>query len=385
MWSNLVLALALSLAAASLVGALYLVAAGLAVRRFAARAPLPPAARPPVTILKPLRGDDPELYENLRSFCCQDYPAAQVIFGVGEAGDPARSVVERLIAELPGADLELVVDDRRHGTNHKIGNLHNMLAAARHPVILVADSDMRVGPGYLDAIMGELERAGVGLVTCLYVGRPMAGLWSRMGAMFINQGFLPSVLLAGWIGARAGCFGATVALRRETLERIGGFLAFRDHLADDHAMGEAVRALGLRVALARYVVDDMVEEPAFPHLFRHELRWARTVGAIAPVGFAASAVTHGVALALLALPFALLLPWVAACLPVTVACRIWMIRAVDRALRLTPTPLWLIGIRDPLSFLVLVASFCGRTVTWRGGRFRVGANGRLVPHGDPER
>jgi ceramide glucosyltransferase len=376
--------LAALLALAVLAGSLYLVAAGLAVRRFAAEPQRRPTSHPPVSILKPLRGDDPELYENLRSFCRQDYPAHQVIFGVSDPADPAAAVARRLMADLADADLALVVDDRRHGSNYKISNLYNMLAAAKHPVILLADSDMRVGPDYLRAVMGELGREGVGLVTCLYAGRPLGGLWSALGAMFINQGFLPSVLLARWIGAKDGCYGATMALRRDTLERVGGFLAFSDHLADDHALGEAVRGLGLRVALARYVVEDRLREPDLRQLFAHELRWGRTIRAIEPVGFALSAVTHAVALSLLALPFAPAWPWLLALPPVAVGCRVWMIRQIDRALALEATPLALILLRDPLSFVVLVASFCGRSVTWRGDRFRVSRTGRLMPLGDPE-
>jgi ceramide glucosyltransferase len=363
-------------------GALYLLAAWHAVRRFArsrpGQPPVGPGCRPAVTILKPLHGEDPELYENLRSFCVQAYPAVQIVFGVRDAADPAVAVARRLIADLPAADLALVVDPRVHGTNLKIGNLINMMTVARHAILVIADSDMRVTPSYLDTLVAGLAAPGVGLVTCLYAGHPAAGVWSRLGALFINHGFLPSVLVGRLVRPWPGCFGATLALHRETLRQIGGFARFRDQLADDYRLGAAVVEAGFQVALSRYVVEDVLVEPDARTLLRHELRWARTIRSIAPLDFAASVITYPVAFgllcALLSLPS---MPGVAVLFAI-LAWRLIVVRMIDKALALPRQPLWLVPVRDVLSFGLLIASFCGKTVEWRGHAFRLTQDGSLT-------
>jgi ceramide glucosyltransferase len=369
---------------ASAAGAVYQLVAARAVRRFAGRTTIDSnAPAPPATILKPVYGNDAELYENLKSFCCQDYPAYQVIFGARDASDPAVAVVRRLIDELPEADLRLVIDGRLHGANRKISNLMNMLAFARHDYLVIADSDMRVGPDYLAAVVPPLLDPATGLVTCLYAGRPTRGVWSRLGALFINYGFLPSVLVGQLIGARPGCFGATIALSRATLERAGGFDGLSDTLADDYALGMAVRRLDLAVVLSPYVVDAVVHEPGYDHLIQHELRWGRTIRTIAPAGFAASAVTHTVPLALAAVVLSGGALATLAALSIAAAARVRLCRVTDRALGLAPAPLWLMAIRDGLSLAVLMASFCGKKITWRGHALRVAAGGRLIADGEP--
>ncbi len=366
-----------------MVSVAYLLAAALAVRRFARAVPPRLGSAPPaVTVLKPLCGSDPGLYDNLRSFCAQDYPCYQVVFGVRDADDPALPVVRRLMADLPEADLALVVEGGPCGTNRKVGNLSNMMRAARHDLLVIADSDMRVGADYLARVVAPFADPGVGLVTCLYVGRPAGGLWSQLGAMFINHGFLPSVLVGRLVGSRDGCFGATMALARDTLEQIGGFAALRDQLADDYALGAAVSALGRKVELSSEIVENQVLEPSFGSLWRHEMRWARTIRGIAPLGFAASAVTHGVALAALAVVIGGFPTFALAALAVALAARLLMVATVDRALGAVPSPLWLVPMRDLLSFAVLIASFCVNSVQWRGESFRVQPDGRLLATGD---
>jgi ceramide glucosyltransferase len=365
-------------------GALYLLAVWYAVRHFAGRPSIPPPAgrpaiaMPGVTILKPLHGEDPGLYDNLRSFCVQAYPTVQVVFGVREAADPAAAVVRRLIADLPGADLRLVVDSRIHGTNLKISNLINMMSVARHGVLVIADSDMRVTPDYLGQLVAGLAEPGVGLVTCLYAARPAADLWSRLGAQFINHGFLPSVLVGALIRPWPGCFGATMALHRETLREVGGFARFRDLLADDYRLGAAVTEAGLRVALSRYLVEDVLVEPGARGLLRHELRWARTIRSIAPLDYAASVITYPLAFGLLtALLSGLSAPGVAVLLAI-LAWRLIVVRMIDKAFALARQPLWLVPLRDVLSFGLLIASFCGETVEWRGQAFRLTPDGSLT-------
>ena len=369
------------LMAASLCGVIYSVIALVAVRRFASLRPPQPGAHVPVTILKPLCGAEPELFENLRSFCRQAYPEVQIVCGVAAADDPASAIVRRLQAELPQADIALVIDGRNHGINGKVSNLINMMAAARHDLLVIADSDMRVEPDYLDAIVADVTASAGGLVTCLYVGHPIENFWARLGALYINHGFLPSVLVGRMFGVDTGCFGATMALERRTLEAIGGFEPFRDVLADDHALGAAVRALGRKVVLSPRLIGTSVGEADLKSLIQHELRWARTIRSIAPLGFAGSAATYPVALALLALPAAGFAGGSALILAVALAARFLVSWGVDRAFGLAAQPRWLAPVRDVLSLGILIASFCGARVAWRGRAFRVGPDGRLTPQG----
>jgi ceramide glucosyltransferase len=374
--------LAWGLLGLSAIGCLFLGFSALAVHRVLARRSRPGGARPPVAILKPLCGEDHDLAENLRSFCRQDYPDFQVVFGVRDRSDPAVATVERLMAEFPTSDLVLVADRRQRGRNLKVANLHNMLPAARHDILVIADSDMRVGPGYLAAVSAPLADPAVGIVTCLYRGAPAGGLWSRLACLHINHGFLPQAAVAEVTGAGAGCYGASIALRRETLERIGGFHAIEDDLADDYALGAAVRRAGGRVELCPYLVDNVIAEPGLAALFRHELRWARTIRLVAPLGFVGSVVTQPVVMAGLAAALGVLPAAAPAMLGAALLCRCASVLAVDRALGLPPSPLYLLPVRDVLSFAVFVASFFTRRVEWRDRTFRVGPGGELTLDGD---
>jgi ceramide glucosyltransferase len=363
----------------------YLVGSAYAAIRFAGRA-LPMATeRPPVTVMKPLHGAEPGLYGNLRSFAEQDYPVVQTVLGVSDAKDDALPAARALIRDLPDSDIALVVDARAGGSNQKVANLENMLEAARYDILVFADSDMRVDRRYLAAVTAPLLDPRIGAVTCLYKGVPTAGRWSELGALHINFGFLPSALAAEAWGIDRGCFGATIALRRETLSRIGGFARVRDELADDQRIGESVRERGLAVVLSRHLVEAQVWEPSLAGLWRHELRWARTIRTIAPAGFAGSVLTHAVAISALGaaatgfgltpclfLVMSLLLRWVSA----------WVIAG---ALALSTAKLWLLPLRDAFSFAVFVASFLGRGVAWRDQLFRVAPSGRMSADGDQAR
>ena len=363
----------------------YLVGTAVAAVRFARRATPSGPEPPPVSLLKPLHGAEPGLYENLRSFAQQDYPVVQMVLGVNDANDGALPVAQALIRDLPASDIALVLDPPVRGSNLKVANLENMLAAARHDILVISDSDMRVDRRYLGAVTAPLHDPRTGLVTCLYEGVSTGGIWSELGALHINFGFLPSALVAAELGIGHGCFGATIAVRRETLERIGGLERLRDELADDRRIGDAVRAQGLAVLLSRYVVEARVSEPSFTSLWQHELRWARTVRAITPAGFAGSVLTHPVALAALAaaasrfgLTYAILL--VISCLLRWASALI-----IAGALAFTTAGLWLLPVRDALSFAVFVASFFGRRVCWRDQLFHVDASGRMTVKGDKAR
>ena len=363
----------------------YLVGTAVAAVRFARCATPSGAERPPASLLKPLHGAEPGLYENLRSFVEQDYPVVQVVLGVNDVNDSALPVAQALIRDLPANDIALVLDPPVRGSNLKVANLENMLTAARQDILVISDSDMRVDRRYLEAVTAPLHDPRTGLVTCLYEGVSTGGFWSELGALHINFGFLPGALLAAALGIGHGCFGATIALRRETLDRIGGLARLRDELADDRRIGDAVREQGLEVVLSRYVVEARVTEPSIASLWQHELRWARTVRAITPAGFAGSVLTHPVALA--ALGAAASRFGLTACIFVAISCLLRWASAliIAGALGFRTTGLWLLAVRDALSFAVFVASFFGRRVSWRDQLFHVDASGRMTIEGDKSR
>jgi len=244
---------------AAIVGSVYALFAIWAAHAFLRpRRPTPPASYPPITILKPLHGAEPDLCANLATFCRQDYPAAvQVVFGVADPADPGAAAVRGLVAEFPDRDLELVISPRRHGANAKVSNLINMQSEARHELLIISDSDIGVSPDYLATVAASLGQPGVGLVTCLYRGAPATGIWSRLTAAGIDYHFLPNVLVGLKVGLATPCFGSTIALTKATLAQLGGLQSVADQLADDYALGMAVRRAGLKVAIPPFIVGHM--------------------------------------------------------------------------------------------------------------------------------
>lgn len=336
--------------------------------------------RPPMTILKPLAGAEPNLEENLRSFCTQDYPKFQILFAVRDAQDPAIPIVERLVAEFRHRGATLVVDPTVIGTNYKMSNVFNLMGLVRHDLLVVADADCRVGPTYLADLAAAFADPRVGAVTCVYKGTPLRPrLADRLGAMFINEWFLPSVLVALLTEPLRYCFGATMAVRRDVLQSIGGFRALASYLADDYMLGHLVAAQDHKVALARHIVDITVDEGSVAGLLRHELRWARTMRTVRPVSYALSGLTDAVPLTILwgAVmgygPLDLLL--VAA----AVGLRVGLHYAARVRLGLAgPAMPWLVPVRDLLTFAIRVMSFTGRRVAWQNQDFIVQADGRMV-------
>lgn len=365
-------------------GCVHALAAAALVGRFRRGHAAPLAATPGVTILKPVHGAEAGLDDNLRSFCEQDYAGdVQILFGVNDAGDAAVPIVQRLIADYPGRDFALCIAHEGRGPNPKIANLMGMEARIAHDVVVVADSDIAVPRDYLARTVAELERSGVGIVTYLYRGDVRAGVWARLAAMAIDYHFLPNVLVGLAAGLARPCFGATIAMKRQTLAAIGGFHAFVAHLADDNAIGEAVRRAGLRVTVPPLVVRHTCAERDAAELLRHELRWARTLRAADPLGYMGLVLTHPLPFAIagaLAWPD----PYVAtAFVASAILCRLALQLQVDRALSLRATSAWLGPARDLLSFGVLFASFFVGVVNWRGRRYKVRADGTLVPLGKP--
>jgi ceramide glucosyltransferase len=371
-------------------GCLYALFAAWAARAFVRTPMAPPKSHPPMTILKPLYGAEPDLYANLAGFCAQSYPGpVQVVFGVSDPGDPAIAVVRKLIADFPDRDLALVINSRHNGANRKVSNLINMLPEARHEILVISDSDIVVEPDYLEHVAASLEQPGVGLVTFLYrgvtatSGSATSPLWTHLAAAAIDYHFLPSVLVGLKLGLAEPCFGSTIALRRRTLAAIGGFEAIVEQLADDYALGALVRRAGLAVAIPPCTVAHECTQRSADELFRHELRWARTIRFVDPIGFAGSAVTHALPLALLGLLLGGLTP-AGLMVIAALSCRFALQRQVDRAFSLRDSLFWMGPIRDILSFAVFVASFFGRRVEWRGHRYNVQADNTLAYAGEVE-
>ena len=333
-----------------------------------------PGDPPAVTILKPLCGAEPETYACLRSFCDQAYPRFQIVFGVRDSADPALAVVARLRQEFPRLDLEVAVDCRQHGSNRKVSNLINMLPLARHEYLVMSDSDVRVGRDYLAKIVAPLLDGGVGIVTCPYRGCPRRGLWPLLGSLFINEWFIPSVRVAALGGSRAFAFGATIAMRRQVLDRIGGFRCVADQLADDYRLGELTRRLGLRTVLSEVVVETSVTESDLVALVRHELRWLRTIRALRPAGYCFCFVTFTMPVAALGV----LLAWgaapAAAICVVTVSARL-MLHASMRQAGSSRLQILALPARDLLSLGLWLWSFFTRRVQWREELYRVTRDG----------
>jgi ceramide glucosyltransferase len=357
----------------SIVGCLYTLGAAVMTLCFERRDPPLPSQVDPVTILKPLCGDEPHLYERLRSFCTQDFPApVQVVLGVQSLEDPALGPAIRLAAAFPH-HVEVTSGANEYGSNRKVANLIGMARLARHDIIIISDSDIEVEPDFLLRVVGALQGPEVIAVTCLYHGIPRSGLWSRLFAMTINTSFLPNVISGLKMGLARPCFGSTIAIRRQTLGTIGGLAAFADQLADDYAIGMAVRRLGV-VAIPGFTVGHACHEDRLASLWLHELRWARTVRAVDPIGFAGTIITHPLALALLGALFTAQALWVAAG---ALACEFMLCLAVERRFKLPSHAYWMIPVRDLLSFTVYVSSFAGRTVHWRDQDYYVAQRGAL--------
>jgi ceramide glucosyltransferase len=348
-------------------------AAGFVQRRSAGASFLPP-----LTVLKPVCGAEPELSRCLRSFCVQSYPEYQVIFGVRDAGDPAIKVIKRLIAEFPERDLMLLVDGRIHGSNLKVSNLVNMYRAAKHDAIVVSDSDVIVDRDCLTKLVAPLEDGSVGAVTSLYKAAPLPGLASGLGALYINDWFLASAIVDAGMRDVAYCFGPLTAIRRAALYAAGGFDRLAFHLADDFLLGRRIVTSGYRVLLSDCIVDVVVAE-TLRSLFSHELRWARTVKTLKPLEHALSLVTHPL-LPLLLLVAASPTLWAANLIALTlvlrVALHVVMARRFSPETALRP---WLVPIRECLCFAVWAASFLGNGIRWREQRFAIGRDGTLVP------
>jgi ceramide glucosyltransferase len=355
-------------------------------RKTSEQANLPDSQLPPVSILKPLKGVDPAIWDSFCSHCELDYPQFQIIFGVSDPDDPALEVVRRIQAKYPSRQIELIECQQILGANVKVSNLVQMLPAARHEILLVNDSDIRVPKDYLRRVVAPLRDHSVGLVTCLYRGIPNRTLGSHLEALGISMDFVPGVLSAR-ILERGMHFalGSTMVFRRSDLDAIGGFEILLDYLADDYQLGRRIAASGKRVELSSAVVSTLLPEYTLRQFFHHQLRWSRTIRDARHWGYTGLLFTFGLPWALLTLLAARGAAWA------------WLLLALTFGVRsavgfvaaevVLPDPqivrskllrnIFLLPLRDLIAPLVWAAGFMGNRIQWRGDWF-VLEDGKLV-------
>jgi ceramide glucosyltransferase len=336
----------------------------------------------PVTILKPVYGLDPEMLDNLRSFCNQNYPEYQIIFGVQDKKDLAIPLIEKVIKEFKNVDVSYVVNSKIHGANRKVSNLINMYPGVKHDYVLIADSDMRVPENYLSSVMPAFADDKVGAATCLYSGSARGKVASTLNAMFINEWFLPSVLISKILQPIKYCLGATMIVRRNLLDEIGGFKALSNHLADDYMLGKLVSDLGYKIHLSNFIVENIVEEPSIKDLVTHELRWARTLRRVEPLGYAFTFLTDTLVVSSITAITVYLatsnLLWSLSPILLVLLARIFLQRRIMKITGSTNAgSLWLIPVRDVLSFCIRVISFTGNSIQWRNNSFNVDQAGLI--------
>jgi ceramide glucosyltransferase len=360
---------------------LWSAAAFLRQRRADSESSLSAQVLPPVSILKPLKGTDPEIYQSFRSHCLQDYPEYEIIFGVSDPSDPAVASVRQLQGEFPALSIRLIVCRKTLGANIKVSNLAQMLAEARYQHLLVNDSDIRVETDYLRRVMAPLANPTVGMVTCLYRGVAANTIGSRIESLGISTDFCAGVLAARQLegGLKFG-LGSTMAFRRDDLEKIGGFESFADYLADDYELGRRIADLGLEVRLSDVVVETNLPAYRAAEFLSHQLRWARGVRDSRSGGYFGLVLTYGLlwSCALVAASRGALWTWVLA--GITLFLRVAVALVVGKSVlrdRQLPQQLWLLPLRDLVAVGVWVASLAGHTVSWRGDRFKL-KDGKLI-------
>lgn len=363
----------------SVAGSLYLIAATLVFRRFFSPLPACVSRSEAISVFKPLCGPEPRLIDNLETFLRQDHVGpVQLVCGVARSDDPAIQTVRTLQGRWPGTAVDLVVSPLRHGANGKVSNLVNMTGVATNPFVVLSDSDMVARPDYLNRLLSALDDQTVGAVTLLYHGRADAGFWSTLGAAGLSYQFLPGAVFGAALGLARPCMGSTIAMRRSTLERIGGFSTFGDVLADDYAIGEEVTRLGLRVAVPPMLIAHACADRSFTDLWRHEVRWGATVRSLVPAAYAGSVISMPLPLAMLGVLASQNLLIAPVVLTIAMLSRLVLVRTIDRQVGTTSASHWLLPLRDCLSLAVFVASFFARTVDWRGARHDVLPQGRIA-------
>lgn len=328
--------------------------------------------RPPVSILKPVKGRDPAFYEAIRSHAMQIYPEFEMLFGVADTDDPALNDIARLQSEFPALSIR-VIRSANDASNRKAGSLEILAREAKYDVMLVNDGDILVEPNYLVRVIGMLRDEAVGLVTCLYRGRG-GSVAAKAEALGIATEFAPSVLVARLLSTSGFAMGSTMAFRRRELEAIGGFAAIREYLADDFQLGARISALGKRVAMADSVVETNLGSGTWGSVWKHQLRWSRTIRVSQTAGYFGYLVTQATFWSLAATVAGFPAVGLAGLLVrlLAAAAAMWALRVQGYG------ALLFVPLRDLFGFAVWCGALSGNTVEWRGQRFRLLKDGRIV-------
>ncbi|MEJ1929859.1 bacteriohopanetetrol glucosamine biosynthesis glycosyltransferase HpnI [Nostoc sp. NIES-2111] len=343
--------------------------------------PINPEFHPPITILKPLCGLDSHAEDNLISFCKQHYPCFQIVFTVRDRQDPIIEVVEKIIQQFPDVDINLVVSDRVIGANLKVSNLANALPQAKYEILLIADSDIRVTPDYLQRVVQPLQDQSVGVVTCLY--RSLAQGWgATLEAISTATDFHAGVLVSNQLSELEFAFGSTIVIRKSVLAEIGNFAAIADYLADDFQLGHLPAKASYKVFLSNYVVEHVLGNSTVINSLHRQIRWARGIKICRPWGYLGLIFTYGTvsSLLLVVLTQGSILCWINLAIVWTMRLVMgWIVGAIALDDVVTKKYFWLIPLWDLLHFVIWCAGLFGTTIKWRGQQFRLTKEGKLIP------
>jgi ceramide glucosyltransferase len=371
---------------------LLVIVAALRFRRRARRADaancLSDQELPPVSVIKPVCGLEPMLEQNLETLFQQDYPTFELIFGARTADDPAIAVVNQLRRRYPEVKVRCVFSGDPIWPNPRVYSEHKMIAAAEYDYLVIGDSDVRVPRDYLRNIVAPLRDPEVGLVTCIYRGKPSGGAWSRLEAAGFSVELTSGVLVADLLEGMKFALGPTTATRKDVLAHIGGIRVLADYHSDDYEIGRQIDAAGYRVVLSHVVIDHITLNRA---MISRQIRWMRSTRFSRPAGHIGNGLTFATPFALLG--FIVAAAWGYWTLAFTLLA--WgivnrWVQALVVGWGVVRDPeirryLWYYPIRDLLGFFFWMASFTGRNFTWRGEPYRFGPGGRVVSlrHGSP--
>ncbi len=363
---------------------IYQIGSLFAVRTFFARELTPAGPTPPVSIIKPLKGADAGLYANLASFCCQLYPEYQIVFAVARSDDPAVSVVRRLMTDYPANDIAIVVDATVHGVNRKVSSMINAWQLAKYDIIAISDSDIRVESDYLRRVVPFFAEPAVGLVTSLYRSSGADSAAAAVEALGFTVEMVPNVVVAERLEGLSFALGASMVCRRAAVESIGGLQVLADYLADDYQLGNRIAGAGWRVELSADFVESISSRESFAAILSRQLRWCRTMRVSRPAGYFASVLKDPLPAVIIVLVVAGVSPASIKAVILLYGVRLTVATLLSRFYvkdKLLPRYLWLLPLRDSVTFIAWLLAFTGNRVTWRGDSFRVLSGGKMVRSG----
>lgn len=346
------------------------------------RRPAPSPPLPGITVLKPLKGLDAATRKCLASFCQQDYLPYQVLFGVKDPGDPLLPLLQELKQTFPQCQAEIIICPETLGLNPKVSILRQLEPQARYGLLVIADTDVMVGPDFLSQVAAALQEPGVGIVSCPYRAGSAETLGAGLEALTISADFIPSVATAFYVEGIRFALGATMGLSRQALADIGGLAALADFLADDYQLGWQVAQAGYQVRLLPYVVETWTPRMSLKEYLVHQLRWTRTYRVCRPQGYLAYGITHALVYSVLLVLAAGGAPWSWGLMGATIALR-GVLAVFSERLALKGSLPWpfflLLPLKDLLAGAIWLLSFLGSRISWQNARFRVTREGKLVP------